>query len=648
MKLMRLSLVASAAILATAAFSEDRVAIGCDTVFRGAIVSGIQPLAITLKNNGSDISGTVTVDGAGAPTHYPVDLRAGETRQIIAYAESAYDLTLVTFDGPRTHVRTQYIAPPRAAGPNTCILVASDHPGSGLFLSRTETAKNAISGDKSEPTTIADCRVDEMPDRAVAYSSLVAVVLGPGSERLTNEAVAALKRYAVEGGTLIFTAATSNELLSDSRLAPIFPLKNLRVVTVASNDPGNSVFSVAIPSNYRLISGDPVEGTRIRTKIGSNPIASERGIGLGRTVFVGFDPNEAPFNDWDGRSAFFAKFTGLGDWNLITQFRSATERWSEVASTSYEMRGTAPVPASVPLSTMVQVASSKPHSDPFHVELPPAERIFSILGLYFVVVVPLNFLVLKKFKRGEWAWFTAPALSLAFAGVLFKSAQSLYQFETSRATEGVVVWSESAKTGVFMGFTKLFISQGGTYDLRLHDVESIVGAPASITDPRTVSASVEATDDGKQLVVPDLEVSNLSYRGLPFEQRVQPSAMLETKFVAASPTQITVSIHNASKWPMKDVNVWNGAKGARVGDLMPGDTKSMSVAYGPRDANANYGADDVRTIGFRSGQVVLTAAQISEFEVGPQIGKAVSDGNRVGLIQVVDRPQAAQPKVKEQ
>ena len=68
--------------------------------------------------------------------------------------------------------------------------------------------------------------------------------------------------------------------------------------------------------------------------------------------------------------------------------------------------------------------------------LPPASQMLMVLAIYFVVVVPVNFLVLKKLGRGEWAWFTAPIISLIFAGVLFSRAQNLYSAKMSTASAG--------------------------------------------------------------------------------------------------------------------------------------------------------------------------------------------------------------------
>ena len=112
-------------------------------------------------------------------------------------------------------------------------------------------------------------------------------------------------------------------------------------------------------------------------------------------------------------------------------------------------------------------------ADPFNTKLPPTTKVLWILCTYFVVIIPINFLLLKKLKRGEWAWFTAPVISLSFAGAFFAAASDLYSAKLSTATQGLLVATAHTPETLFFGKSQLFFPRGGEYDLKLQNLDSL-------------------------------------------------------------------------------------------------------------------------------------------------------------------------------
>src|SRR4029078_3512544 len=61
-------------------------------------------------------------------------------------------------------------------------------------------------------------------------------------------------------------------------------------------------------------------------------------------------------------------------------------------------------------SQIVQAAAQLPN-----LALPPVGGLIAILVVYILLIGPINYLILKRIDRREWAWVTMPVLIVAFA-----------------------------------------------------------------------------------------------------------------------------------------------------------------------------------------------------------------------------------------
>src|SRR5262249_46631881 len=143
------------------------------------------------------------------------------------------------------------------------------------------------------------------------------------------------------------------------------------------------------------------------------------------------------------------------------------------------------------------------------------------------------FLVLKKLKRGELAWFTAPILSLGFAGILFTSAASLYSAKMSTVSTGLLLAQEGSGDGIFIGGTQMFIPRAGSYDLKLKSVDSITdrGEDDGMGRVAQENADVEAVDTG-EIAIPNLSANNLNFRRIGYRQIVPISKQFHVKLAS--------------------------------------------------------------------------------------------------------------------
>src|SRR5207247_9754374 len=52
-------------------------------------------------------------------------------------------------------------------------------------------------------------------------------------------------------------------------------------------------------------------------------------------------------------------------------------------------------------------------------QLPPTGGLIVLLAAYILVVGPLNYLILRRLDRREWAWVSVPAFVLGFAAAAY-------------------------------------------------------------------------------------------------------------------------------------------------------------------------------------------------------------------------------------
>src|SRR4029450_10710591 len=117
--------------------------------------------------------------------------------------------------------------------------------------------------------------------------------------------------------------------------------------------------------------------------VGSEAVAAERPYGAGAVTVVGFDPT--------------------------TRWLSGTNAAEGLWRRPIPTRSAGP-PGSGDDSQIVQAASQLPS-----LALPPVGGMIGLLALYIVLIGPVNYLVLKRLDKREWAWVTMPILILAFA-----------------------------------------------------------------------------------------------------------------------------------------------------------------------------------------------------------------------------------------
>lgn len=265
---------------------------------------------------------------------------------------------------------------------------------------------------------------------------------------------------------------------------------------------------------------------------------------------------------------------------------------------------------------------------PFRASLPRPGRIFTILALYFVVVIPLNFFILKLLRRGELAWFTAPIISIFFAWIFYLNSAGIYDQPQMMMTTGTLVADDRMTKAFYVGNAQMFFPTGGTFDLKLKDVESF----RDLTTTRSrgpfgqMSGTVVERLDVGQIVVPVVSLPSFSFREFAFSQSMVSDRMLILKISGVnrissgtrgknSPATAKVvgTLINRSKLELNEATL-NLGSGLKIGSIHPGEQKQFSgeVQIKSRDAKDNPG---------HASPLVMLRAKIGNKRFGPEFGK---------------------------
>lgn len=625
----RLVWIAMACLASTLATAQAPTLIAQE-LFRGASVSQRPvPVEVEVSNMGPDASGFLVADteygnDGQPPVRYPIDLPRGSTKRVVIYGVSGYDARVVlrtdrgttTFRFPPTNV--EYA--------NNYFVHIGDDMGGFEFL-------RDRSGDQSRFAAVY-CTPEKAPPRTAGYSSIAAVLLGAGAERMSDASVRALREYVLLGGTLVFLGGPAPITWQDPRWRDLLPVVNPRVAVLSRLGRLGVGQAAPISGPATIATGDPISAAASRSLRGQT-IVAVRGFGRGRVFTFGFDLASPPLATWNARRSYLIQALQLSVYG-----RSHFEgRFDSGAATAG-----GPTYATNP-------ASGRPLNDPFQMEVPSTTFVGWVLFAFFVTVVPVNFLILRRLRKTEWAWVTSPAIAAAFTGVFLYQARSLYALGLSVGLDGCVIEHMGRPGALFQGTARMFFPHSGSHDLGLKDVDSVnasqpefneygYGYPYEGQRRNTIRDFV---DDGT-VRAPRVETPNLAFEAMQFVQRIPGATFLRGTAQWRPKNVLRVEVTNVSRYRLRSivlgVNTAAGCRPRDVSDLDPGESavfEAGPVKTDPR-ANREWGALSP------NGPIVFVCAEIEGFRPGPQVGKLLASASSVRLVSALEVPAKGAPR----
>ena len=419
-------------------------------------------------------------------------------------------------------------------------------------------------GNQQPKVNVAIQTPARVPDQWQGLDAADMVVLGDVTERdLSPEQAGALRYYVTAGGTLVVTGGANWNRLTTPLFKELLPAEVTGGLTLTSARGLTRLAKSAPPSGtFAAAACRPRPGAQVLASEGGNPLVVAGRSGSGRVLFVAFDPSTPPFRNWEDVSSFWkAMMTQNREPSVVRAVTSADG--NEQFTNQYG-------------NGQLRLAEA-PYAIP-QLDIPAFYIVATFLLAYIVVLVPVNYFVLKAKDKKEYAWLTTPAIVLVFSigayviGYGFKGGRTLV------VKAGLVEAHAGQKSAPNVFYSGLFSPRKTAYDIRLaaasnkgDDSATLFSEPSG-GHPGTALRSV--SDEGQY--VDDFAVDMWAMRVLKSEGITRLGQGI-TATLKAKGKHISGTIKNGTPYTIENAGVYASGVYVTVPTLGPGQQISVDA-----------------------------------------------------------------------
>ena len=404
----------------------------------------------------------------------------------------------------------------------------------------------------AEAATAAD-----LPDRAAGYSGVQAFLLRSDApiESLTEAQSSALRGWVASGGHLIVCGGAD-----PTRFGAAF-FDGLLPAAVGGLSRAGALLLTPKPlPGVRVVQSAPGGGAQIV----SGP------YGAGAVTLTAFDPSAAPFQSFgQALPPVWQTLLASAPASTASVLGMTAAREENFGATYY---GSAP-----PL--LSEAVMRGPSLD-----APGAWVIAVFLLVYLVVLVPVNYFVLKKLDRKELAWLTIPALVFLFAAGTFAVGYA--------AKGGSVFVNRAALIETHAGQTQagvyseigLFSPHRTTYDITFPGANLLAAVPnpgvnygRGEDDQSQGSGPTQFVETPGGVSLPNMPVNMWAMRAFDVPSTTDLGGAIDGA-LADNAGAVKGSITNHTPYALTDCAVRYAGGWQNVGNLAPGATLMLPVS----------------------------------------------------------------------
>ncbi len=456
-----------------------------------------------------------------------------------------------------------------------------------------------------QPAAVVPLGIADLPTRIEAWSSLDRLVWQDvDAAALSSDQVAALRGWLALGGRLIIVGGTTGVGSLSGFPDAILPYRPTATVDVAP-DSLQSLLG-AIPKSavdVPAMAGELTRGRPLATS-GDRVIAAQAPYGSGSVTILGIDPTVG----W------------------VAETTASRSLWPALIPPRSE--GTVAISDD---SQIVSAVSNLPS-----LALPPLGGLLLLLVGYIALIGPVNYLVLRRIDRREWAWVTMPVLIVGFAAGAYAFGSALRGSSIIVNEIGIVRGAPDTTEGSAQVYLGVFSPGRGTYQVSVPG-GALLSSPIAgdVFGGQGTSLDILQGDPPGPSRVRDLTVGFGSLRTIRAESAaVVPLIHAELALVDGTLTGI---VRNDSATILEKPALVLGTSVKVLKDLAPGEQVAVSL---PISTNALGQSLSDRIFGqlFFDGSVAATDSLrrdqtrhmvIDQLTTDPQLGnfgRLASDG----------------------
>jgi hypothetical protein len=394
---------------------------------------------------------------------------------------------------------------------------------------------------------IADTMLDWTSTAVVLWDDL------PG-DALTPDQTTAMNDWLHFGGRLIVNGADAADQVATTSLADALPLKPTSNIELEPSAAASLISGWQVPSDRSVQKQIALVNSQVGRVIVDGIAAKDasvlpssgnlllyRRVGRGHIVQPRFDLTSDWFRDWDSSQSFingailgrpgrsFIKnddndaieqtFTGALA-GASKQSRSRATQSEAVINTGFRIFSR---DASLAADSYFQpdpitgLSGWKDDSDVLKrfsdilrsesgIEIPKSSWVMKSLGIYLIVLVPLNYLIFRLVGRLEYAWLAVPVIAIGGATWVARAAQLDIGFARSQNEVALLEMQSGYQRGHLTRVLAIYNSLASSYDLRFKTIDGcaapmdLYGNPSRRTGDRSGGLSFRTSfDEGPTL-----------------------------------------------------------------------------------------------------------------------------------------------------
>ena len=510
------------------------------------------PIRVMAENKGADLNGRIQVaykNSNGGQSGYAVELSLPSTSRkeffIYLYPDNYLtDLRVDLMVGDHV-VETTPLKVTCIANESLIIGLLTDTPSAFSALGKL-TAPNGY-------TRVVPLQLVDLPDQPQGWEGLDALVVsGMDTGALTDQQRNALKIWLAQGGKLLIAGGPKWQSTT-SGLTAFLPLDLNKTTTISDLSALQQYYKSAAVLDAQsviLAVGQPNPKASVLIAQDGVPVLAQKQVGFGNVYYLAADPSLQPLSTWADMGKLYE--------NLL-KTPSARPSWTTANwETSAANQALAAMPA---------------------LGLPPTLYVLCLLGVYILVIGPINYLILRAIKRQEWAWITIPGFVILFTLVAYLSGYwirgtrpLLNRLAVVQAWDDVDLADARALVGIYSpGRTKYTLQAG----------ESFLPHPFdSSSQSLQADQGWLSLQQGSQRLLPDVLVESSGMKSALMNGSVPAIAIADNLVVtlyAGNPI-LSGSITNNSKYTLKNATLITPDNAKDLGDLPPGATRNTQIS----------------------------------------------------------------------
>ncbi|MBK9122645.1 MAG: hypothetical protein IPM16_05920 [Chloroflexi bacterium] len=307
------------------------------------------------------------------------------------------------------------------------------------------TANLSAAAAYGQSVTQSDVFTQNLPDHQVGLQAAdVLYIAAADTGALTTRQRDAIEDYVTHGGHLIVVGGAQWQPTA-AGLQPLLPI--VPDSSVVSSDFAAlrawSSSAVAIAQTDSVVStGSLQESGRVLVSDSSGiPLIARRELGAGIVDYVAFDPASAPFTSWPGLDTL---------WLSMITSRAPRPAWNLGflnLSQGY---------------TAIEIL-------PGVTALPEALTMLAFLLAYVALIGPVNYFVLSRIGRREFAWLTVPGLIAVFTIAAWVTGFNLRGTDVTLSRLSIIESWPDAEDAHLRQLVGVLSPRRANYDLSVED-----------------------------------------------------------------------------------------------------------------------------------------------------------------------------------